>query len=130
MLRRLLILSHRYLGIVLSQYTTLETFPRWAVPLGSTVPSPRFAQYVAATNLFGFLAIGWLAGALAERLRSAGSRLAAVSETVEDLRAFNEHVINSLVSGLVTADSDCRILTFNRAASTITCASQSITESY
>jgi two-component system, NtrC family, sensor histidine kinase PilS len=109
-----------YLGIVLSQYTTLETFPRWAVPVGSTVPSPRFAQYVAATNLFGFLAIGWLAGALAERLRSAGSRLATVSETVEDLRAFNEHVINSLVSGLVTADADCRILTFNRAASAIT----------
>jgi two-component system, NtrC family, sensor histidine kinase PilS len=109
-----------YLGIVLSQYMTLETFPRWAVPIGSTVPSPRFAQYVAATNLFGFLAIGWLAGALAERLRSAGSRLATVSETVDDLRAFNEHVINSLVSGLVTADSDCRILTFNRAASTIT----------
>jgi two-component system sensor histidine kinase PilS (NtrC family) len=109
-----------YFGIVLSQYTTLETFPRWAVPAGATLPSPRFAQYVAATNLFGFLAIGSLAGALAERLRSAGSRLATVSETVEDLRAFNEHVINSLVSGLVTADTDCRILTFNRAASAIT----------
>src|SRR5205085_7181272 len=34
--------------------------------------------------------------------------------------AFNEHVINSLVSGLATADADCRILTFNRAAATIT----------
>ena len=109
-----------YLVLVLSQYTTLQTFPHWTVPDGSTLPAPRFAQYVAATNVFGFLAVGALAGALADRLRSTGSRLATVSETVEDLRAFNEHVINSLVSGLVTADADCRILTFNRAASTIT----------
>jgi two-component system sensor histidine kinase PilS (NtrC family) len=108
-----------YLGLVLSQYTTLETFPRWTVSADSTLPAPRFAQYVLATNLFGFLAVGSLAGALAERLQSAGSRLATVSETVEDLRAFNEHVINSLLSGLVTTDADARILTFNRAASVI-----------
>ena len=109
-----------YLGVVLRQYTTLETFPHWTVTVDSGLPAPQFAQYVVATNLFGFLAVGVLAGALAERLQSTGSRLATVSETVEDLRAFNEHVINSLVSGLVTADVDCRILTFNRAASTIT----------
>jgi len=109
-----------YLGIVLSQYTTLNTFPHWAVTPESGLPAPRFAQYVLASNLFGFLAVGSLAGALADRLRFAGSRLATTSETLEDLRAFNEHVINSLVSGLVTADADCRILTFNRAASTIT----------
>jgi len=109
-----------YLGIVLSQYTTLDTFPHWAVTPDSGLPAPRFAQYVALTNVFGFLCVGALAGALAERLQSTGSRLATVSETVEDLRAYNEHVINSLVSGLVTADADCRILTFNRAASTIT----------
>ena len=109
-----------YFAVVLSQYTTLETFPRWSLTADSTLPGPIFAQYVVALNLFGFLAMGSLAGALAERLRSAGSRLATVSETVEDLRAYNEHVINSLVSGLVTADADCRILTFNRAASAIT----------
>jgi two-component system sensor histidine kinase PilS (NtrC family) len=109
-----------YLGIVLSQYTTLETFPHWAVTAASGLPAPRFAQYVLATNLFGFVAVGSLAGALAERLRFAGRSLVTASETIEDLRAFNEHVINSLVSGLVTADADCRILTFNRAASAIT----------
>ena len=59
-----------YLGIVLSQYTTLETFPHWARgPPSRALPAPRFAQYVVATNLFGFLALGSLAGALAERLR-------------------------------------------------------------
>jgi len=109
-----------YLAIVLGQYTTLETFPHWFAPLESGLPAPRFAQYVLATNVFGFLAVGSLAGALADRLSRTGSRLANASETIEDLRAFNEHVINSLVSGLVTADADCRILTFNRAASAIT----------
>ena len=43
-----------------------------------------------------------------------------VASRFADLRAFNEYVIDSLLSGLVTADSDGRILTFNRAASTIT----------
>jgi two-component system sensor histidine kinase PilS (NtrC family) len=109
-----------YLGIVLHQYTTLASFPAWRVTADGSLPPPRFAQYVLLTNIFGFLAIGALAGALAERLRATGTRLATVAETVEDIRAFNEHVINSLVSGLVTADADCRILTFNRAASAIT----------
>jgi len=109
-----------YLSIVLSQYTTLDSFPAWEVRADSGLPAPRFAQYVLAMNLFGFLAVGLLAGKLADRLRFTGTRLATASETIEDLRAFNEHVINSLVSGLVTADADCRILTFNRAASTIT----------
>jgi two-component system sensor histidine kinase PilS (NtrC family) len=109
-----------YLAIVVGQYTTLDTFPRWAASPESGLPAPRFGKYVLAMNVFGFLAIGSLAGALAERLRSTGSRLATVAETVEDIRAYNEHVINSLVSGLVTADADCRILTFNRAASAIT----------
>ncbi len=61
-----------------------------------------------------------LAGSLAEGLRSAGARLVHASAAIADLRAFNEHVINSLVSGLVTADTDGRILTFNRAAAAIT----------
>jgi two-component system sensor histidine kinase PilS (NtrC family) len=61
-----------------------------------------------------------LAGSLAEGLRSAGERLEDASHEIEDLRAFNEYVIDNLLSGLVTADADERILTFNRAAATIT----------
>ena len=87
----------------------------------SGLPAPRFAQYVLATNLFGFLAarVARRGAGRPAAIRPA-RRLATASETIEDLRAFNEHVINSLVSGLVTADADCRILTFNRAASAIT----------
>jgi two-component system sensor histidine kinase PilS (NtrC family) len=61
-----------------------------------------------------------LSGSLAENLRSAGARLERASSQIADLRAFNQYVIDSLLSGLVTADMDGRILTFNRAAATIT----------
>jgi two-component system sensor histidine kinase PilS (NtrC family) len=60
-----------------------------------------------------------LAGSLADSLRSAGARLEHASLAIRDLRAFNEYVINSLLSGLVTTDEDGRILTFNRAAASI-----------
>ena len=84
------------------------------------LPTLRVAQYTVAINLSGFFAVALLAGSLAEGLRSAGARLEDASHEIRDLRAFNEYVINSLLSGLVTADADGRILTFNRAASTIT----------
>jgi two-component system sensor histidine kinase PilS (NtrC family) len=86
----------------------------------ANLPGPRFAQYTVAINLGGFFAVAILAGSLAEGLRSAGERLEDVSHEIADLRAFNEYVIDSLLSGLVTADGDGRILTFNRAATTIT----------
>src|SRR5688572_13936189 len=110
-----------YMAIVAAQYIPMPA----ALPaswLGTPValPSLRFAQYTVAINLFGFFAVGLLSGSLAERLRSADAQLKDASTAIEDLRAFNERVIDSLVSGLVTADRDRRILTFNRGASAIT----------
>ena len=42
------------------------------------------------------------------------------STQLADLQAFNQHVIDSLTSGLATTDMQGRLLTFNRAAETIT----------
>ena len=42
------------------------------------------------------------------------------SSEIADLQAFNQHVIDSLASGLATTDRQGRILTFNRAAESIT----------
>jgi two-component system sensor histidine kinase PilS (NtrC family) len=83
------------------------------------LPTLGVARYTVAINLGGFFAVALLAGSLAESLRSAGARLEYASHEIRDLRKFNENVINSLLSGLVTTDSDGRILTFNRAASVI-----------
>src|ERR1044071_6100856 len=84
------------------------------------LPTLWVAQYTVATNLFGFLAVALLSGSLAESLRTTGARLERASHHIKDLRAFNEYVIDSLLSGLITADSEGRVLTFNRAAGTIT----------
>ena len=108
-----------YLALVAVQYIDIG-FPL-ARRFSPTVelPSVRVAQYTVAINLGGFLGVALLAGSLADSLRSAGARLEDASHRIRDLRAFNEYVINSLLSGLITTDHEGRILTFNRAASTI-----------
>jgi two-component system sensor histidine kinase PilS (NtrC family) len=107
-----------YLGLVTAQY--LAMFPEWLGGDAVQLPGRQFAQYTIAINLSGFAAVALLSGSLAERLRSAQSRLKDASDEIQDLRAFNEYVIDGLLSGLVTTDGDGRVLTFNRAASTIT----------
>lgn len=111
-----------YLALVSAQY--LDAFAylpaSWQLQAPVELPTLRFAQYTVAINLFGFMGVAVLSGSLAEGLRTAGARLEVASHQIEDLRAFNEFVIDSLLSGLVTTDSECRVLTFNRAASMIT----------
>ena len=111
-----------YLALVTAQYVPHDYMPDLLLRVTpeSELPSLRFAQYTVFINLFGFLGVAWLSGSLAESLRSAGARLEDASHQIEDLRAFNEYVIDSLLSGLVSADADCRIRTFNRAAAVIT----------
>ena len=110
-----------YLALVTAQYMPPDYLPESLYVAPATeLPSLRFAQYTVFINLFGFVAVAWLSGSLAESLRSAGAKLEHASHQIEDLRAFNEYVIDSLLSGLVSADADGRIRTFNRAASLIT----------
>ena len=75
---------------------------------------------MAVLDVFGFLAVAAFSGYLAERLRSADESLARASTEIADLQALNQHVIESLTSGLATTDKDGRILTFNGAGEQIT----------
>lgn len=108
-----------YLGLVLAQYQDVQPLSR-LFPGGGTLPTFQFAQYTAGINVFGFFAVALLGGSLAERVRTADARLASVSGQIADLRAFNAYVIDSLLSGLVTASADGRVLSFNKAAGVIT----------
>lgn len=85
-------------------------------------PLPEFgtASYILGIQLLGFFVVAWLAGSLADASRSADARFQRASTAIADLREFNELVVNSLLSGLATADAEGRVLTFNRAATTIT----------
>jgi two-component system, NtrC family, sensor histidine kinase PilS len=111
-----------YVGIVLQQYFDgLILLPAgWPTTAPIFLPTSLVAANIVALNVFGFCAVGFLSGSLAENLRSAGAKLRQASTEIADLQALNQHVINSLPSGLVTTDPKQRILTFNRAAESIT----------
>jgi two-component system sensor histidine kinase PilS (NtrC family) len=108
-----------YLALVAVQYVDLDLPLARRFSPAVDLPTIRVAQYTVAINLGGFIAVALLAGSLADSLRSAGARLEDASHRIRDLRAFNEYVINSLLSGLMTTDDRGRILTCNRAATTI-----------
>jgi two-component system sensor histidine kinase PilS (NtrC family) len=111
-----------YSGLVAAQYLDVGVVPAgwWLPPSLADLPEPGFAQYTVAINLFGMFAVALLAGALAERLRSVRAGLQDASDQIADLLTFNDHLIDSLTSGVVTTDAQGRILTFNRGAARIT----------
>jgi two-component system sensor histidine kinase PilS (NtrC family) len=111
-----------YGGLVLAQYlgvSGLRSDP-WLNASTLVLPPPSVARYTVALNVFGFFAVALLSGSLANSLRSAGVQLKQASTEIADLQALNQHVIDSLPSGLATTDQGKRILTFNRAAEGIT----------
>jgi two-component system sensor histidine kinase PilS (NtrC family) len=111
-----------YSGLVLAQYLAAAGLlsDAWLMGEAVSLPAASFARYTVALNLFGFFGVALLSGSLADSLRSAGVRLEQASTEIADLQALNQHVIDSLPSGLATTDPMHRILTFNRAAETIT----------
>jgi two-component system sensor histidine kinase PilS (NtrC family) len=110
-----------YVAIVFTQFLTAAgiVIDPWLSAERVVLPTAGTAQYTVATNLFGFFAVALLSGSLADKVRSAGVRLAQASTELADLQALNQHVIDSLPSGLATTDRQQRILTFNRGAEAI-----------
>jgi two-component system sensor histidine kinase PilS (NtrC family) len=106
-----------YSGLVIAQY---QRVPLPMVPLPESLPAPRIGFYSVGLNVFGFLAVAALSGYLAEGLRRTGAQLEETSTQLADLQAFNQHVIDSLTSGLATCDMQGRLLTFNLSAEAIT----------
>ena len=109
-----------FAALVALQYQGLfEGAEGWIVA-PAVLPPPRVAAYLVGIDVVSFLAVGALAGSFAERLRSAGARLESASTEIANLQAFSQDVIDSLTSGLIATDVSGRILSFNRAAETIT----------
>jgi two-component system sensor histidine kinase PilS (NtrC family) len=108
-------------GLVAAQYLTAEGLLQlsWLPVDPLKLPSRSVAQYIVVLNLCGFFGVALLSGSLAEGVRSAGARLELASTEIADLQALNQHVIDSLPSGLITTDPAQRILTFNHGAETI-----------
>lgn len=66
-----------------------------------------------------FAAVAFLAAKLGEQLASAGQRLETQEVRTADLAALNEDIIRCLSSGLITVDTNGKVLTFNEAAGEI-----------
>jgi two-component system sensor histidine kinase PilS (NtrC family) len=106
-----------YSALVIAQY---QKVPLPLVPMPEILPLARVGFYSVGLNVFGFLAVAALSGYLAEGLRRTGAQLAETSTQLADLQAFNQHVIDSLTSGLATCDMHGKLLTFNLSAEAIT----------
>jgi two-component system sensor histidine kinase PilS (NtrC family) len=110
-------------GLVLVQYQHADGF--LDLPFDIEIPTEglapiNIAQYTVVINAFGFFAVALLSGSLAERARQGEVQLEQATVEIADLQAFNQYVLDNLVSGLATADAANRLLTFNRSAMVIT----------
>jgi two-component system sensor histidine kinase PilS (NtrC family) len=110
-----------FVGVVVAQYLAANGYLDLPfAELAEALPPVNVAQYTVALNAFGFFAVAFLSGSLAERARRGEAQLEQATEEIADLQAFNQYVFDNLVSGLATADGDNRLLTFNRSAMLIT----------
>ncbi|HEY0386268.1 MAG TPA: PAS domain S-box protein, partial [Pyrinomonadaceae bacterium] len=99
-----------------------------AITIGAVAPYTR--SLTAATTLdavqaiglndIAFLVVGLLAAKLAERQSRSDVQLIETTQTLANLRALHERIVESIRSGVVTTDLRGRIYTFNAAAEEIT----------
>ncbi len=80
------------------------------------------SQTIQAVGLFdiAFFIVGLLSARLAERQSVSDVRLIAATQSLANLRALHERIVESIRSGVVTTDLQGRIYTFNAAAGEIT----------
>jgi two-component system sensor histidine kinase PilS (NtrC family) len=82
----------------------------------TTHPGLKVLQAVIFVNLFAYIAVAYLAGLLAAKLRQARVQLKDASGALQNLQAQHENIIQSISSGLITTGLDGRITLVNNAA--------------
>jgi two-component system sensor histidine kinase PilS (NtrC family) len=82
----------------------------------TTHPELKALQAIIFVNLFAFLAVAYLAGLLAAKLRQVRVELKDASGALENLQALHENIIHCISSGLITTSLDGRITLVNSAA--------------
>jgi two-component system, NtrC family, sensor histidine kinase PilS len=82
----------------------------------TTHPGLGALQAIIFVNLFGYLAVAYLAGLLASKLRQVDVKLKHTRGALEDLQALHENIIQSISGGLITTGLDGYITLANTAA--------------
>jgi two-component system sensor histidine kinase PilS (NtrC family) len=98
-------------GTVL-ELTYFDIIPSYS----ATHPGLKALQAIILVNLFGYLAVAYLAGLLVTKLRQVDVKLKDTSGALEDLQALHENMIQSMTEGLVTTGLDGHITFVNSAA--------------
>ena len=79
-------------------------------------PELKSLEAIMFVNLFAYLAVAYLAGLLAAKLRQVDVQLKDASGALVSLQALHENIIQSISDGLITTDVDGRITLLNVAA--------------
>jgi len=100
----------------------VEKFPSLQAMATSSSLTPELMkalQVKIGSSFFGFFAIAYLSGYLAESLRKTGRELRDKSGQVANLQAKNENIIQSMREGLLSTDLDGAITELNPAGAEI-----------
>jgi two-component system sensor histidine kinase PilS (NtrC family) len=81
---------------------------------------PGEAIYSLLMNVVAFFMVAILSNNLAEKLKQARQSLQEKETGLTELRAFHENIVQSISSGLLTADLAGRVTSLNRTAQEIT----------
>src|SRR6476661_4272617 len=100
------------LYVAVLELTYFEVIPSYS----STHPGMGALQAIIFVNLFGYLAVAYLAGLLAAKLHQVDVKLKYTSGALEDLQALHENIIQSISGGLITTGLDGYITLANTAA--------------
>lgn len=105
-----------FTGCALAALTGIGNHPAQGVLENS------LSKTVQTVGLFdiSFLIVGLLSARLAARQSRFDVRLMAAKQSLANLRALHERIVESIRSGVVTTDLQGRIYTFNAAAAEIT----------
>jgi two-component system, NtrC family, sensor histidine kinase PilS len=82
-------------------------------------PSLRALQFWIFTNCFAIFSMAYLTSLLAQNLRRKGLELEAQRTELRNLQAFNEDIVHSMRSGLLTIDREGRVVLLNPAGEQI-----------
>ena len=107
-----------------SVFTALSMAVLWDVvsPFKSPETESSTLKVIQSVGLndVAFLVVGLLAARLAQRQSRYDVQLTEATQTLANLRALHERIVESIRSGVITTDLQGRIYTFNSAAAEIT----------
>src|SRR5712664_2149063 len=90
-------------------------------PVGAQDGGPGTVRilYSLVAHLVSFFAVAYLASSLTENLRRTGRELEMRRDDLAQLRDYNDKIIESMNSGLLTTDGDGKVIFANRGAAEI-----------